>query len=52
MRIVKFYKDKNDTATPDDSYQFNHDGDSGWGWCIHNWLTMYPNGKVEFVEEN
>lgn len=47
QQVIRFYQDKDDQI-PDDSYPLEWESNS-IGWVIHNWLEMYPNGKVDFV---
>ncbi len=46
--IINFYKNKTD-VDPADSYPINVKPDISW--VIKNWFVMYPNGKIELVNE-
>jgi len=47
-RAIKFFSNKTDIL-PADCYPF-FKGDTSMVFAIHNWLEMYPNGKVEIEE--
>lgn len=45
--FIRFFDDKNNQI-PIDSFPVDWKY-SGVKFIIHNWLTMYPEGKVDFI---
>lgn len=45
--IIRFFQDKNNQI-PYDAYPI-YWKDSDIGSVIHNWMEIYPKGKVDFV---
>lgn len=45
--ILRLFRNKNDQI-PFDSYPMDW-RDSVIGFAIHNWMEMYPEGKVDFI---
>lgn len=45
--IIRLFENKSN-QTPSDSYPIDWK-ELGVGFVIHNWMEMYPEGKVEFV---
>lgn len=45
--IIRFFDDKN-KQIPADSYPIDWQ-DLAIGVVIHNWMELYPEGKVDFI---